>query len=144
MYTIVLSTGAPSWAVLVALARPKYAPEPTMVIVFAVSSTDQVAAFAPLWGATGAPHPSASTPACQASSHVCSPRTFLNEPSALKTYSSSNKQARPVTSSQLLAHQVAPAPSPTANAPALGRINQVVASSGEVTTVGGLPFLVNL
>ena len=75
-------TGAPSSAVLVALGRPKNAPEPTMVIVFAVSSTDQVAAFLPSWGATGAPHPSASTPACQASFHVSEPRIFLNDPFA--------------------------------------------------------------
>ena len=97
-----------------------------MVIVFAVSSTVQVAAFAPLWGATGAPHPSASTPDCQASFHVSEPKTFLNEPFALKTYSSSKKQARVATSASLFAHQeTSPSAGPTPNAPATGDIFHV-------------------
>ena len=106
-----------------------------MVIVFAVSSTDQVAAFVPSWGASGAPHPSASTPACHASFHVSEPITFLNEPFALKTYSSSKKQARVVVaSSKVFAHQpISPTAGPTPNAPATGdnfHVPSIVCANG--------------
>ena len=79
-------------------------------------------------GKSGAPQASGSVP-CHGSNQVSAPNTFSKEPSALNTYSSSNKHARVVTSAAPFDHQETSFLfGPTPNAPAVGDSFQVPSS----------------
>ena len=98
------SPGLDNSVVFVTFANPRKAPLPSKVIVPAAASYVYVASIDESCGYTGTPHDSGSVP-CHDSSHVSAPNTLSKVPSALNTYSSSNKQALVATSAELFDHQ---------------------------------------
>ena len=84
------------------------------------------------------PHPSAAAP-CQVSIQVSDPTTFWNEPSVLNIYSSSNKHALVVTSSEVFDHQeILSNSGPTPSAPASGANFQVPSTPSGITSFTSL------